>query len=212
MNKIIVIGGGGHAKVLMSIIKKLGTFEILGYTDVLDRGPLLGQSYLGEDTRVAEFCRTEKALRAVFGIGSIHVSEKRKLIYEQLKPFGLHFAPLASPDACVSADAVLGSATVVMGGAIVQAGSKIGEAAILNTHCSVDHDSVIGDFTHIAPGATLCGGVTVGENCLIGAGSVINPGITIASNVLIGSGSVVVSDCKQSGLYLGTPARWVKAI
>lgn len=216
MDKIILIGGGGHAKVLASILRRQDAFEILGYTDLLDRGTLLGYPYLGPDQIIgslsASLGKHSKSLRAVFGIGSVDVTPKRKQLFEQLKRTPLNFSPLISPDACISSDVSLGNGTVVIQGAIVQAGTRIGEAVILNTHCSIDHDNTIGDFTHIAPGATLCGGVNVGQNCFIGAGAVLNPGVKIGSNVLIGSGSVVISDCEAEGLYLGTPAKWIKSL
>lgn len=101
------------------------------------------------------------------------------------------FPILQHPFSWVAPDVVIGEGTVIMAGAVVQPGVTIGKHCIINTCASLDHDSIIGDFVHIAPGARLCGNVTVGEGTLVGAGAVCLPGAVIPPWTTVKAGSVV---------------------
>lgn len=209
MCNFVVIGGGDHAKVIISILKKSDDLRIIGYTDVEDRGDILGIMYLGNDDVLREVKRNHPATSAVIGLGMLKNSdaEKRKQLFDLANSLGFKLPPIISSDAIINEDVEIGDGTVVMDGVVVNSGSLIGEGVILNTNCSVDHDCRIGNFTHVAPGATLSGGVAVGENVLVGAGATVTEYKSIAANVLIGSGSVVIQDCAEAGTYVGNPAR-----
>ena len=112
----------------------------------------------------------------------------RKKEVERLVSEGKRFVARIHESAVV--DPLVGVGTVVMAGAVVQPGCKIGKHVILNTNCSVDHDCEIGDFAHIAPGAVLCCGVKVGEGALVGAGAVCVPGAVIPPWSLVKAGTV----------------------
>jgi len=212
--KIILIGGGGHAKVIISIIKKMDEFRIIGYTDPDNRGDILGVEYLGIDDLLQEVIRDHPsaAAAAVVGVGMLKSSDarKRKHLFNLAGSLGLKLPSIISPDAVVNEDVKIGDGTIVMDGAVVNSGSAIGAGVILNTNCSVDHDCKISSFAHIAPGATLSGGVTVGENVLVGAGATVIEYKSIADNVIIGAGSVVVEDIPVPGIYTGIPAKTMK--
>ncbi len=209
MTDIVVIGGGGHAKVIISIIKKMNDFRIIGYTDPDNRGNILGVEYLGGDDLLRQVIKDHPFAAAVIGVGMLKNSDvrKRKQLFDLANSLGLKLPPIISPDAIVNEGVKIGDGTVVMDGAVINSGSEIGAGVILNTNCSVDHDCNISDFAHIAPGATLSGGVTVGENILVGAGATVIEYKSIADNVIIGAGSVVVEDTIESGTYFGNPAR-----
>lgn len=119
------------------------------------------------------------------------------------------FATLIHPSATVSASSVIGSGTVIMAGSVIQARTRIGKHCIVNSQAVVDHDCVIGDFSHIAPGSTLCGGVSVGSGSLIGAGSTVIPSVKIGSNVVVGAGATVVNNIPDGVTVIGTPARTI---
>ena len=91
--------------------------------------------------------------------------------------------------------------------AVVAADSKLGAACIINHKASVDHECVIGNGVHLAPGATVCGCVTVGDNVMIGAGSVILPRLTIGRDSIIGAGAVVTKDVPARSVIVGNPGR-----
>ena len=109
--------------------------------------------------------------------------------FESVRVIG-RFALLVHPSAILGADLEIGDGTIIMAGAVVQAGTVIGKHCILNTNSSCDHDCTIGDYAHIAPGAVLCGNVTVGEGALIGAGAVCVPGAVIPPWSLVKAGTV----------------------
>jgi sugar O-acyltransferase (sialic acid O-acetyltransferase NeuD family) len=210
MNKIIVVGGGGHAKVLMSVIKKLNIYDILGYTDINDNGNLLNFKYLGNDSVLENIIKENPGCCAALGIGTVKINDKRKNIKENLEKLGFILPPIISPFAVVNEGVSVGSGTVIYDGVVVNTGTTIGEGVILNTRCSIDHDCGIGNYVHIAPGVTLSGGITVGDNCFLGTGSCVIHSTRITNNCVIGAGAAVVKDCNEEGTYLGVPARRTK--
>jgi sugar O-acyltransferase (sialic acid O-acetyltransferase NeuD family) len=206
MDKIVVIGGGGHAKVVISILKKC-SYEVVGYTDEYDRGSILGVLYLGKDSVLKEKREESGVSHAVVGIGKIDCSDVRLRIQEEVKRWGLGFPIITSPSASVNEDVVLGEGTVVFDGAVINSGARIGKACIINSNSTVEHDCIIEDDVHIGPGAAVSGGVEIGHHCMIGVGASICHGISIASRSLIGAGATVSRNIQESGTYVGTPAR-----
>lgn len=204
---IVIVGGGGHAKVVTSIVKKLGTFEILGYTDIQDRGPLLGIPYLGTDEVLVRRKELYPELCAVLGIGYLGEGDVCERLVEKLHIIGVTLPAIISPKAVINEEVEIGEGTVVMDGVVVNSGTRIGKYVIINTRASVDHDCEIADFTHIAPGATLSGGVRVGARTLVGVGSTVVQYKTLGDRCIIGAGAVVTTDCLESGVYVGIPAR-----
>ena len=140
-------------------------------------------------------------------IAAIGDSITRQSIIEQ---FDFTWLTLIHPSAYIDETASLGAGTVVMAGAIVQPGSRIGRHAIINTAASVDHDCTIEDFVHICPGAHLAGTVSVGERTLLGTGCSVIPGIHIGANVIVGAGAVVTKDLPDGVTVVGLPAKVIK--
>jgi sugar O-acyltransferase (sialic acid O-acetyltransferase NeuD family) len=209
MNNIVVIGGGGHAKVIMSILKKLRNYNLLGYFDRNDQGDILGVKCIGDDSQGPNIFRNG-CKQAALGLGQLKSSLNRKQIVEFYNEIGFEFPAIVSPSAQINEDVIIGEGSVVMDGTVINSGTKIGKYSIINTSSSIDHDCIIDDFTHIAPGVTLSGGVEIGNDCLIGTGSTVIQYIEIASKVIVGAGSVVTKDIQESGVYVGVPARRVK--
>jgi sugar O-acyltransferase (sialic acid O-acetyltransferase NeuD family) len=206
MDRIVVIGGGGHAKVLVSVLQKTG-HDIAGYTDPADRGELLGVPYLGDDDRLAELIEQQPRCRAVLGIGKLDTTGSRLALQTRLAGLGFALPAIVSCHAVVNRDSQLGDGTVVFDGVVVNSGAVIGKACILNTHATIEHDCRLGDDVHVAPGAVLCGGVVVGDHCLIGSAACIIQGVRIGARVLVGAGATVVADLAEPGVYAGNPAR-----
>ncbi len=204
---IVIIGGGGHAKVVASIIKKSGRFELLGYVDKQNRGPLLGVPYLGADDVLPQLRAEHSPCAAVIGIGYIGEGTLREHLIEKLLRFGFEMPAIISSHAVVNEEVKIEVGAVVMDGVVVNSGSQVGKYVILNTHSSIDHDCQIGDFVHIAPGATLSGGVTVGAHSLVGAGATVVQYKTVGDHCIIGAGAVVTKDCLEQGTYIGIPAK-----
>jgi sugar O-acyltransferase (sialic acid O-acetyltransferase NeuD family) len=209
MDRIVVIGGGGHAKVLISVLKKSG-YEVTGYTDRQDRGSILGILHLGDDVILPEMIRNHGHCKAIIGIGKIDISDMRVRLQQELSAIGFDFPVIISPRAVVNEEVVLGNGTVVFDGVVVNSGTELGQGCIINTNSTVEHDCRIGYNAHIAPGVTLSGGVTIGNNCMIGTGANVIQYVSICDCCLIGAGSTVVKDITIAGTYVGNPAKRIR--
>ncbi|MFO0954247.1 MAG: NeuD/PglB/VioB family sugar acetyltransferase [Isosphaeraceae bacterium] len=199
MNAVVVLGGGGHAKVVVSTCRAAG-FEV---SAVLDDDPArLGTSVLG--VRVAG--PIELGSIALGGSAVIAVGDNRVRQKIASRP-GVSWTTAVHPSAVVDGSVRLGEGTVVFAGAVVQPDAQVGRHAVLNTRAVVEHDVTVGDFAHVAPGAVLAGGVRVGEGALIGAGAVVCPGRTVGAWSVVGAGAVVVADVPPGVVAVGVPAR-----
>jgi sugar O-acyltransferase (sialic acid O-acetyltransferase NeuD family) len=209
MREIVVVGGGGHAKVLISILKKAG-YAIEGYTDNEDHGVILGVPYLGNDGILRDIVRKTPALNAIIGIGKVDASPLRLSLQNEIGALGFDFPAICSPHAIINEAVSLGAGTAVLDGVVVNSGTDIGRACILNTRSTVEHDCLIGENVHIAPGVTISGGVTIGDNCMVGIGTNVIQSIRICAGCLIGAGSTVVKDIALPGIYVGNPAKRIR--
>jgi len=196
MNRLVLIGAGGHGKVVADTAEADGYREIV-FTDQIwptqsenGRWSIVGGINDYKDEQ--RFCSIgDNATRArIFGEQSLKDS-----------PVLVH------PSAVLSPTAQLGAGTLVVAGAIINADVTIGYGGILNTACSVDHDCKLGEFVHISPGSRLAGNVTVGARSWIGIGAVVKEGITIGQDVTVAAGAVVVRDIKDGEHVAGVPAR-----
>jgi len=211
MNSIVLIGAGGHAKVIVSILRKLDRFDILGYTALENRGDLMGVPFLGLDGDLAELANQHKNLTAVLAVGQVGLGNFRFSLWEKLRALSISFPSIVSPNAVVNEAVSLGESAVVMDGAIINSGASIGRGAIVNTNSTVEHDVTLGDWVHVASGATISGGVTIGRFSMIGAGATVIEGKTVGSGCLIGAGATVTRDLSEPGVYVGCPARLIKS-
>lgn len=200
-----MIGGGGHAKVVVDLALKSGEWRIAG---VLDDVPgatgrsVLGCAVLGGTERLGDYSRSGMAF--VIAIGSNAVRERMQAAATSA---GLVAATLVHPSAILAESVVIGDGTVVMAGAVINADARIGKGVIVNTGAVIDHDCHIGDYCHVAPGVKLCGSVSVGPRSLVGVGASVIPGIQIGSDCVIGAGAAVVSPVASGTRVVGVPAR-----
>ena len=200
-----MMGGGGHARVLLELLAAAG---IPAPMAILDSDPQMsgdvqGIPVLGDDALLGEV----EAETFVLGVGKVDVSPLRQNLFEKAKGHGLRPLTLVHPEALVSPSAVLGSGSQVLMGAVIGTGSQLGENVLVNTGAIVDHDCRIGAHTHVATGARLAGGVHVGEGTLVGLGAVVREGRQIGKGVLIAAGAVVVEDIPDHSRFAGVPAR-----
>ena len=194
---MLVYGGGGHAKVVISAARSAG-IEVRGVLDDdPECRPVLGLPVLG-----AYDAQQHAAEPMVIAVGDNGVRCRLASAVAN------SFATVVHATALVDATASVGRGSVVLHGAIIQADASIGEHGIVNTGATVDHDCELGPFCHIAPGATLCGGVRVGAHVLIGANATVLPGITIGDGAVIGAGAVVHREVPSGVTAVGNPCRW----
>ena len=206
MNKPIIIwGGGGHGHVVIDLLRSTGGWDIAGIVDSVHPAGtmIMGIPVLGDEDILPELL--EKGIRdLVVAVGDC--SARAGMIGRALS-IGFRLPVIAHPSAILYPSAVIGSGSVLCAGAIAGAGACVGRGVILNTRSVIDHDSKIGDFSHIAPGAVLCGYVTVGSETLIGAGTVVRDHLEIGSRVVIGAGSVIIKPVSDGQTVYGNPGR-----
>ena len=207
MVPVIILGAGGHAKVLADILIRMSV-KIIGFTEIDNTRVgkrLLGIPILGHDDVILGYNASEVAL--VNGLGSIGRTEKRKHIYAKYKAGGFSFAKVIDPNTIIANSATISEGVQIMAGAVIQPDSSIGENTIINTRASIDHDCIIGSHVHIAPGVTLSGGVTVGDGVHIGTGAIVIQGVRIGSNSMIGAGTLVLRDVMEGTRVVGIHGR-----
>ena len=199
MNEIIIIGAGGHAKVIADIVVKTGNI-LIGFLDDNESTPkkVLGFNYLGEIENCREYINIAEF---VIGIGNNRI---RQMISEK---FDLEYTTLIHPSAQIGLNVKLGIGTVVMANAVLNSNTYIGEHCIVNTGAIIEHDNVIEDFVHISPNAVLGGTVKVGMKTHIGIGATVKNNISICGDCTIGAGGVVVKNITESGTYIGIPTK-----
>ncbi|MBP2636933.1 MAG: hypothetical protein H6Q72_2840 [Firmicutes bacterium] len=201
----IVVGGGGHAKVLIDILQ-LTTEQLLGFTDIRsDNKMVLGVLRMGDDTIISSYSPNE--IQLVNGIGSVGCADLRRQLFEKFKQRGFAFKTLQHPRAIISREIVLGEGAQIMAGAVIQPGCIIGSNTIINTRAAIDHDCSLENHVHIAPGAVLSGGVHIGEGAHIGAGATIIQGVNVGRNSIVGAGAVVTRDVPSGVTVVGIPAK-----
>lgn len=197
---VVVLGAGGHAKVVVSTLRAAG-YRVTGLFD--DDSAKWG-------TKVAGVGVLGPLMDAV-GQGVIGIGQNcmRRRIAESSRH--MVWVTVVHPSAYVDPTARLGAGTVIFAGAVVQPDIVIGNHAIVNTGATVDHDCDIGDFVHVAPGCHLAGGVIAEEGVFAGLGSAVIPGIRLGAWSTLGAGSVVTRDVLPGATVVGVPARVLKS-
>jgi sugar O-acyltransferase (sialic acid O-acetyltransferase NeuD family) len=202
--RVILLGGGGHARVVLDAVRAAGT-EVAGFVDRDPSARLAELPHLGDDDALLAMPAEDVLL--VNGLGSVTSTAARSALHERFTAAGFQFAAVVHPAATIADDAEIESGAQVMAGAVVQTGARIGANALVNTCASVDHDSVVGAHSHVAPGAVICGGVSIGPEVHVGAGAVVVQGVTVGANALIMAGAVVTRDVPERARMAGVPAR-----
>lgn len=207
MNRpVIVLGSGGHAKVLIEILKIL-KINIVGITesDQTKMGTTIeGVPVLGPDAVV--FSYSPDSVMLVNGLGTVKSTVHRKSIFDQFRSLGYSFKSVFHPSAIISSNTEIAEGVQIMAGAIIQPGVAIGANSIINTKSSIDHDCRIGSNVHVAPGVTVSGDVLIEDGVHVGTGSTIIQGIKICRDSVIGAGSVVIYNVPEAKVVFGVPA------
>ncbi|MBN1902431.1 acetyltransferase [Candidatus Sumerlaeota bacterium] len=210
--KILVIGAGGHARVIIDCLLESENWQIgaIERKDS-DKKEIMGCPVVGSDEDIPSLFK-QGFIHAVIGVGSVGDTTIRRRIYTDLKKIGFKMPVIIHPRAIVSKHSRIGEGTVVFPGAIVNPGSRIGCNCIVNSGAIVEHDCVLGDFAHTAPGSRLAGTVTICNDVHVGIGAIVREKITIGEHSLIGAGTVVVKDVEPYSLMIGVPARLLKKL
>lgn len=201
MKTLGIIGASGHGKVVADIAKKLGYEEIVFF----------------DDNKAVDHCGVYPVVGATQDIFhhncdafvAVGNPSVRSRLMELLEREQKTLPVLVHPNAVVAEDVQLGVGTVVVAGAVVNPGAKIGKGCIINTCSSVDHDCDLEDYVHVAVGAHVAGTVHIGHHTWVGAGATVSNNVDICADCMIGAGAVVCKSLEENGVYVGVPAQKV---
>lgn len=201
---VIIIGAGGHAKVIADIIYKSGD-NLIGFLDdnLANKGKeiYLGKKVIGTTKDIEIYNKNY----FIIGIGNNSI--RKKINNEN----NLKLYTAIHPSAIIAEDVKIGTGSVIMAGVVINPGTVIGKNCIINTCSSLDHDNLLEDYVHISPGVHLAGTVSVKEGTWICTGAIVKNNITIGKNNIIGAGGVVIKNIEEeNGTYVGVPVRKIK--
>lgn len=205
MQTLVILGAGGHARVILDIVTRAGLAREVGFVaqaDSAERAAAAGFNVFGTEDQLAAL----DVDAAIIGIGDnwtrARVAERARGLRPDVK-----FVTAVHPSAVIASTARIGDGTVVMAGAIVNPGAQIGRHCIVNTGAVVDHDVVLEDFVSVGPRAALGGMVHVGAYTAIGIGAVASHGVVIGAHAVVGAGAAVVRDIPERVVCYGVPCR-----
>lgn len=203
MEKLLIVGAGGHAKVVTDLVLENKQYELVGYIDSDFSKKYRDICVVGEDADLSKFY--EEGVSCVFvALGNNQLRQKIQVKCEKI---GYAVVNIISSRAYISPTVEMGKGNVIMNGAILHASTRLGNGCIINTNASVDHDCVIGDYTHVAPGVAISGFTHVGRECCLGTGSRIIDRIVVGDRVTLGAGGVIINNVENDTIVVGVPAK-----
>ncbi|MGO4110912.1 acetyltransferase [Paenibacillus sp. YAF4_2] len=201
-NKTVIIGAGGHAKVIVDILRSDPHVELIGCIGRDPHANVLGLPVIGGDDILPELL--EQGIHHAFvAIGD---NAKRHALALHVENLGFELINAISPRAYLASHVTLGKGVAVMPGSVIEPDTRIGSYTIINTGATVDHDGNIGMACHIAPGCHLSGNVTVGDESFLGTGVSVIDGMHIGEGCIIGAGATVIRPIPSYSLAVGVPA------
>ena len=204
MNKLIIIGAGGHGKVIADIAQKLGRYEEIVFLD--DRGVKeeLGFPIIGKTSDVQKYVNSADFFVAIGDRGV------RCEFIEKLLSIGATVPTLIHPSAIIGSNVKIGVGSAIMAGVVIGPCAVIGKGVIVNTCSSIDHDCKVGDYCHISVGVHLAGTVTLGKKVIIGAGAIVKNNVNIADDCILDAGAVVIEDVDLAGTIVSVSVKRVE--
>lgn len=202
--RIVILGGGGHARVLADTLIQQKS-PVHGYYAPCDEGELLpGIPCLGTDEALLQ--RSPDGVLLVNGLGSVGSTELRREVFYRYRRQGYRFLTVRHPGALLAPALTQGEGCQFLPGSIVNSGTELGDNVIVNSRGLVEHDCCISDHAHIASGAVICGGCSIGSGAHIGAGATVIQGLEIGNGAIIAAGAVVIQNVEPLTLVAGVPA------
>lgn len=192
MQKIILIGAGGHAKVIVDTIEKSKKYDIIGFTDQnVPIKPVYKNYHVISTDQHLEAIFNNGVQNAFICIGFMGLPSVREQIYFKLKKIGYTLPVIIDPSAVLASDVCIGEGTYIGKNTIINADVKIGKMCIINTAAVIEHECSIQDFTHISINATICGQTSIGKNVFIGANATVIQNCVISDNCFIKAGRLI---------------------
>jgi UDP-perosamine 4-acetyltransferase len=212
--RVLGVGAGGHAKVVLDILAAHGGWDVVGLLDAdpaLTGTRLSGVPVLGGDELLQPQYHGG-VLHAFIGLGGASDTRPKRRLYERVTSVGYDVVSAIHPSAVVSPFARLGAGATIGPLAVVGPDATLGENVIVNTGAIVEHDCRVGDHVHVAIGARLASGVIVEDDVHVGAGATILQGLHVGVGSVIGAGAVVVGDVGPGVVVAGVPAALLRQV
>ncbi len=212
MENILILGAGGHAKVIVDIVEEAGKYNLVGVIDqnFAEKELLLGYPLLGKEEDLPKLMQEHAVRGIVIAIGDNFIRSKAAKRIKENYP-ELSFPTAIHPQTLIARDVKIGEGTIIMAGVSVNPGSTIGSFCILNTNAILDHDSSMGDFSSLAPGVTVGGDCKIGNHSAIGIGATLLHGIQIGEHSVIGAASLVNKKISPYTVAYGLPAEEIRS-
>lgn len=211
MKNILIIGASGHAKVIIDIVEQQGKYQIIGLIDSykIKGDYLYNYPILGTEDAIPEILKTETIFGCIIAIGDNYT---RQLMHKKITQLltNIKFVTAIHPNAVIGKNVAIGEGSVIMAGTVINSDTVIEKQCILNTKCAIDHDVHIGDFSSVAPGATLGGNVIVDTCSAIGLGANLIENVRVGRNTVVGAGSLVVKSIGDNQIAYGVPAKTIR--
>ncbi len=211
MDNIVIIGSSGHAKVIIDIVEQEGRYNIAGLLDRYRKvgEQALGYQVLGQEEDLPELTTSRTLRGAIAAIGDNFIRSQVAARVRDVCP-DLPFVNAIHPKASIGRDVSVGEGTVIMAGVTVNPCCAIGRFCILNTNASLDHDSVMEDFSSLAPRVTTGGNCRIGGYSAVSIGAVLIHDICIGEHTVIGAGSIVLKNLESFSVAYGSPAKAIR--
>lgn len=200
---LILIGAGGHARACIDVIEQHDRYRIAGLVGKPEEMHTLhfGYPVIAMDSDLPRLAKQYQY--AFIAVGQIQSPDNRIHLFQRTTELGFQLPVIIAPTAHVSRHAIIGAGTVVMHGAIVNAGAKVGINCIINTRALVEHDATVEDHCHLSTGVILNGDVNVGAGSFVGSGSVIKQGISLGKGCVVGMGLSVRHNQADQTRFVG---------
>ncbi|MEO5979876.1 MAG: acetyltransferase [Chryseolinea sp.] len=202
---LIIYGAGGLGRELLSLVRALKDFEVIGFVDdVLPLNTVVkGIKVLG-GIEYLNALKSETNVVLAFGDPSV---KSRKA--SQITNKHVNYPVLIHPTVVLQdRDSIrLGKGSVLCAGAVLTTDITIGDQVLVNLNVTIGHDSRIANYVSLMPGVNIAGEVIIGEEVMIGAGSSILNKVTIGDRSKVGMGSVVIRDVECQSMVAGVPAK-----
>lgn len=199
MEKIVILGMGGHAESLVDVLERQRAYEIAGYVvnDAASAKEGCRYPILGSDNDLEQIYQSG-IIHAAVGVGYLGKSDVRERLWNRLKQIGFRLPVVYDPSAILSDSAGIGEGSFVGKGAIINVNASVGKMCIVNTGAILEHDCQVGDFSHISVGTVLCGEVTVGKSVFVGANATVVQCLSIGDGSVVGAGTTIRKNVKAN--------------
>jgi sugar O-acyltransferase (sialic acid O-acetyltransferase NeuD family) len=207
MERIILVGGGGHCISCIDVIRTTNMFEIAGILDVPKKvgTSVSGIPIIGTDADIPGL--VADGMTFLITLGQIKSSQRRVEMYTIIKNNRGKLPVVTSRMAYVSPSATINEGTIVMHNSLINADAVIGSNCIINTGALIEHEAIIGDFCHISTHAVINGQVSIGSNSFVGSNSVVANNVKLPDGIIVAAGACILKTVNESGIYIGNPSK-----